>query len=171
MNQKNNVLTIALVLVTLVLGGFSFYVATKISETQEVEPVRVETKAAEVTYKKELAINIVTPTITPRPTSTIAPTGIISPTKAVSPTPSIKISLTPTGIQLVTTPLITQAGSSNLIAQAMSPTSSPTGTIKVSSVSSTIKPVVKSLPAAGMFNTTLIIFAAAISMIFFSFLL
>jgi hypothetical protein len=209
MNKKNSILTIALVLVTLVLGGLSFYIAMQLSQPSD-EVIQEETKPADLSYKKDLTLNQISPTssvstrsgvlddqvsasmspskvssqnaeisktssgstatglrLTPTRTllsSMISPTKIPTPTYSLYPTNSYtgksNSTISPTGINVVTTPIVT----STLARMALSGTVSP-------STSVTMKPTVNSLPSAGMFNTTLIIFAAAISMIFFSFLL
>lgn len=104
------------------------------------------------------------------PTSTIGRIASSSGINLVATPISNKISPTSTtdriasssGINLVTTPIVTSTLARTLLTGTVSPQRIASGTAR---------PTVKSLPSAGMFNTTLIIFAAAISMIFFSFLL
>lgn len=209
MNKKNNVLTIALILITLILGGLSFFIGMQLNQPSE-EVTQEEIKPADISYKRDLALDQISPTsfvstqndmITRKPlipsgnptptisretrstsistlsaliTLSITPTRTLNLTaspyptlvpttiyRSMSPTSTL---LTPTGINVVTTPIVTSALAQTLI----SSTRYPSSTV---SAQTTLRPTVNSLPSAGMFNTTLIIFAAAISMIFFSFLL
>lgn len=209
MNKKNNVLTIALILITLVLGGLSFFIGMQLSQPSD-EVVQEEIKPADISYKRDLALDQISPTsfvstqndmiarkplipsdnptptisqeirstsistLSARITSSLTPTRTINSTASPYPTlvptttyrsmSPTSTALTPTGINVVTTPIVTSALARTLISGTRYP--SPT-----TFAQTTTRPTVNSLPSAGMFNTTLIIFAAAISMIFFSFLL
>lgn len=122
--------------------------------SQGIGGTNISTLSAVITSK-------LSPTKIPTPTLIRYPTLI--PTTAYSRLTPTSI-MTPTGINVVTTPIVTSTLAQTLVSGTRYP--SPT-----TFAQTTARPTVNSLPSAGMFNTTLIIFAAAISMIFFSFLL
>lgn len=129
--------------VTIFLIGTIFYISTLLTSGNDNKTSAVApriTKASNVTYSKLIALNQVTPEATPTPTLTESLTE--------TPTPS------PTETVLAyANPSVTGSASSE------------------ANITTTLTPTkVKDLPDAGFIYNGLIIFAAAMVLVFFSFL-
>jgi hypothetical protein len=184
MKTKINWITVFLIGTTVILGGLSVYIASKLIE-EKPATVPTKIKAAEKTYHRFFALNQTNPTLTPTemvsspllmltPTPLLSPsptTTVISPTNDASPTnlsfnqtinPSE--SPTPTQIQLVTTPIITDSAYDNL-------TPTETEATLAAAISPTQKQVIKSLPQSGIYMLPFLIILAALVLIFFSFII
>ncbi len=138
--------------VTIFLIGAIFYISTLLTSSDENKTSQVaprKTKAANVTYSKLIALNQITPEITPTPTSTeTLASSETTETLTETPTP------TPTETVLAyANPSVTGSASPG------------------ASLTTTLTPTkVKDLPDAGFVYNGLIIFAAAMVLVFFSFL-
>ncbi len=168
--KKNNLITIFLIVIIFVLIGLSFFIVSEIQKTDTAIKPTIQTKAAAVTYKKELALNTIT--------STPIPTVSLSVTKeptvkllAQGGSTGYSVTPTPTGIQLLTTPIVTQESSRKLLVENISPTSTASSYVTKTASQTATKVPVKTLPSAGIYNMTLVMFFAAITLIFFSFIL
>lgn len=155
LKNKSKITTIILMFVTISLIGTIFYISTLLTSGDENKISAVaprKTKAANVTYSKLIALNQVTPEITP----TVTPTVSIEGQTASETTESLTETPSPTPTETVlayVNPSVTgQASSEADITTTLIPTK------------------VKDLPDAGFVYNGLIIFAAAMILVFFSFL-
>jgi len=168
--KKNNFIAIFLIIIILALAGLSFYIVKEI----EKEDVRtnsmsvVDIKAADITYKKNVSL-VTTQAIVPTATIAIEPTKTLLASANITPTTKllayITTTPTPTQVNLVTTPIVTQSSSSILLSDSSS------ATVSSGIATSTPTKIVKTLPQSGVYNMTIVMFIAAISLIFFSFIL
>jgi hypothetical protein len=143
--NKSKIATILLIFVTIFLIGAIFYISTLLTTSNESKTSQIvprKTKAASITYSKLIALN----QVTPEPTQT----PITEPTDQVSAFEETM--LTPTPTETVLAYVSTDTASSEAEATTQVPTS------------------VKDLPDAGFVYNGLIIFAAAMVLVFFSFL-
>jgi hypothetical protein len=178
MKPQINIVTFFLISITVILGGLSFFIALKLKE-DKAPTVPTQTKAApaHVTYRKLLALNQAVPSISPTesmesPTQTVTPT-YITPTVAsldLSPTFSPDFTPTPSQIQLVTTPLVTQEPTNPELAYT-SPTITQYEVSATEEVSPTQTKTIKTLPQSGIYAVPLFIFITSVVLIFFSFII
>lgn len=147
--------------VTIFLIGAIFYISILLTSGDENNTSAVaprKTKAANVTYSKLIALNQVTPEITLTPTPTVASEEVASTSKteSITETPIPTLTLTPTPTETV-------------LAYA-NPTVTGTASLEAD-ITTTLTPTkVKNLPDTGFIYNGLIIFAAAMVLVFFSFL-
>ncbi len=167
--KKINLTTIFLLFITVFLIGVIIYISQVLTVKEEevgtgtgstIAPKKI--KASNITYTKLIALN------------RISPTPIISEAEnSISPTRSL----------IASNQLITGGQENNLsstITQASSETPTPTEIILAynstsndnASEEATTRPTEKitSIPASGVINNSLIIFSAALLLVFFSFL-
>jgi len=151
--------TILLIFATVFLIGAIFYLSTLLTSGDENKASQVaprQTKAASVTYSKLIALNSVAVEPTPTPTEAITSqeydsqtatenTVVESSTPTPTPTETVLAYVNPTTTN-------NDASSEADIATSKNPTT------------------VKDLPDAGFIYNGLIIFAAAMVLVFFSFL-
>ncbi len=155
--DKSKLTTIGLLIMTFFLLGaivyISFLLTSGSGERSKIAPIK--TKAANITYSKLVALN---------------PTGteVVSPQEQIStvPTPTVEeeineVTITPTDVENSPTP--------TEIILAYS-TSEPKEATEDSQILTVTPTKVKDLPDAGFIYNGLIIFSAAILLVFFSFL-
>lgn len=143
--------------ITFILGSLSIFIVTKLKEEKAVT-VPIKTKAADVTYKKLIALNSFSnsPTQTPE---IITPTSIITQNteETLSPTPIIN---------LVVTPILTPESTPQELAyNIVTPTSEAIPTI------SPISQAIKALPQSGIYQISLFVVFFSFILITFSFIL
>ena len=165
MKLKINLLTIFLLGMILVMTGLSFFIVLKIKEENPTTtPTR--TIAADVTYRKLIVLkqsNL--PNNESFPTPTEIP-SLTPPNSEISPLESIS----PTEIQLLTTPPLTLEPSMiELAYNNLPPTEIEESLIATNSP--TIKQIIKDLPQSGIYIIPLLIILFASALIFLSFML
>jgi len=159
--NKPKITTFLLVFVTVFLIGAIFYISTLLtsetkSETQTSQIAPRKTKAASVTYSKLIVLNEVAP----------EPTLIPSPTIMEEEQESVAFSQTQTEEEIVETPSPTPT---ETILAYVNPTTTEEATSEAETT--TLTPTkVQNLPDTGFIYNGLIIFAAAMVLVFFSFL-
>jgi cytochrome c biogenesis factor len=166
--DKSKITTGLLIFMTIFLIGAIFYISNLLisgdNETKTSAVAPRKTKAANVTYSKLIALNNISPE--PTLTPTLAPTS----TPAVSTTPATSSEINKSFVEAGgTTEAPTPTPTEIILAYA-----NPSVTGEASSeagITSTIIPTkVKDLPDTGFVYNGLIIFAAAMVLVFFSFL-
>lgn len=167
---KSKIVTFLLIFVTVFLVGAIFYISTLLtsgteSETQTSQIAPRKTKAANVTYSKLIALNEVTPDpeLTPTPTeeesqeTASEQTSISGETFSQPETEGeIEEALTPTPTETVLA--------------YVNPTTTEDASAEASTTVTQTPTKVQDLPDAGFVYNGLIIFAAAMVLVFFSFL-
>ena len=153
------------------LGGLSVFIVLKLKEEKSAI-VPTKTKAADITYRKLITLNVITPEL-PGPNSE---SSIPTPSVTVPPEEELSVAQsvgaedqgtpTPTQIDLVTTPLLTTEPTETELAYD---DSSQSGESEIT-VSPT-KETIKSLPRSGIYQASILIFFAALTLIFVSFVL
>lgn len=150
----------------------SVFISLKLRE-EKPATVPVKTKAAGITYRKFIALNLTSPTPpapteeTPSPT----PTLVTSPKKeSEEPSPTNQVTTpTATPINLATTPLITEEPTGAELADSSQ--NSQEATKESETTLSPTKESVKTLPQTGIYQVSLIIFTTALTLIVVSFIL
>ncbi len=156
MKTKVNFVTFFLIMMTVVMGGLSLFIALKL-KGEKPATVPTQTKAANITYRKLIALNAATPEL-PTPTSE-------------EPTPTVDVAVTGEvePFNLVTTPLLTSEPTETELAyNNLTPTE--TEDALTATVSSAQKQTIKNLPQSGIYTVPLLIILAALMLIFFSFI-
>lgn len=149
------------------LGGLSFFIAFKLKE-EKAATVPTQTKAAAITYRKLIALNVTTPEL-PTPTGEeLTPTVAATVTNEGDETHETP---TPTQINLVTTPLFTREPTETELAYNDSSSNTEEATEESAIATSPTKETIKTLPQSGIYQTSLLIFLAALTLIFISFVL
>lgn len=142
--------------IIFILGGLSIFIVTKLKE-EKPGTVPIKTKAADVTYKKLIALN--SSSNSPTPTS-----EIITPTSIITQNP--EETLSPTPINLVVTPILTPESTPQELAyNLLTPTTDVTPTISPTSQA------IKTLPQSGIYQISLFVVFFSFILITFSFIL
>jgi len=151
--NKSQLTTIVLLIMTFCLLGATGYISFLLTAGDEGKSkiVPIKTKAADITYSKLVTFNTTDVGMIP----TEVPTEI--------PTPTVEEMVSPAEAQETPTPTEIILAYNNLEV-----TEEATGEAELSTTLSPTK--VQNLPDAGFIYNGLIIFAAAILMVFFSFL-
>lgn len=150
MRTKISPISFFLIGAIFILGSLSFFIVIKLKE-EKPATIPIKTKAADITYKKLIALN-------PSP-SELPRSEVINP----SPTfiENTEETLTPTPINLVTTPILTQELAYNVV----TPTEKPTPTIF------TTNQPLKTLPQSGIYQISFFVVFFSFILIVFSFVL
>lgn len=171
--MRKKFVTAALMVITFFLMATTIYIGKLLNEptTSSVTTIK-KTKAAALTYRRVLALNYLTPTITTEllltPTSTpdfnpspdditLTPNPSVSPSLSLSPT--IIVSPTQMGNPTPTEIILARANPSQTLYSTQSATTTITSAQKITG-----------LPESGWIQYSLIMFAAATLIIFISFL-
>lgn len=167
MKTKINLVTIFLIMMTVVMGGLSLFIALKLKE-EKPATVPTQAKAANITYRKLIALNVTTPELPtptgkePTPTVDVAVTNEVEPSIAEATDGETSGTPTPTQIDLVTTPLLTSEPTGTELAY---------GNSSQEEEASRESKIIKSLPESGIYQVSLLIFFSALMLIFFSLIL
>ncbi len=160
------------------MGGLTLFIASKLKE-EKPATVPTQTKAANITYRKLIALNVATPELPTstgeEPTPTVDVTTVdtadeVEPSIAEGAGEEFDGTPTPTQIDLVTTPFLTpEPTETELAYNDLTPTE--TETALTATVSSAQKETIKNLPQSGVYTIPLLIIFGALMLIFFSFML
>ena len=156
--------------VTIFLIGSIFYISTLLTSGDENKTSQVaprKTKAANITYSKLIALNQVTPETTPTAQAEDTTSG--EETESITETPTqTGETVSVTGVESITeTP--TPTPTETVLAYA-NPTVTDTASSEADTTTTLTPTKVKNLPDTGFIYNGLIIFAAAMVLVFFSFL-
>jgi hypothetical protein len=165
MKTKINPITFFLGIMIMILAGLSVFITLKLKEERPAT-VPTRTKAADVTYRKLIALNVVTPELLTPTIENSTPTTNIKETGEEA-----KLTSTPTPINLVTTPLLTSEPTTTELAYNNSSSNTEGATEESEIKTSPTKETVKTLPRSGIYQVSLLIFFGALSLILVSFVL
>jgi len=167
--NKSKIATVLLMFITVFLIGTIFYISTLLTSGDENKTSAVaprKTKAANVTYSKLIALN--QDTVEKEPEPSLTPTPTVLPEEEVATIETVSTTLTPSLKEdqgLTETPTPTET-----VLAYVNPTTADKASSEAKTVA-TLEPTnIKDLPDAGFIYNGLIIFAAAIVLVFFSFL-
>jgi len=171
MKTKINLATVFLITIITFLGGLSIFIALRLKE-EKPATVPTKTKAADITYRKLITLNTTPPELpTPTSESSSLTTDVTIPVdEQLSITQQAGVESeetpTPTQINLVTTPLLTSEPTETELAYHDSSQSE-----ELEITVSPTKETVRTLPQSGIYQTSILIFFAALTLIFVSFVL